>query len=102
MGPNMLNGNFLINGTPFNMGLINEIIPLNNTEIWSITNQSPIAHQFHIHDVQFYILDRNGSPPDLTEQGRKDVIMINPMETVRFITKFEEGEIFELELVQYH
>ncbi len=90
MGPDQLNGNFFINGTTFDMDVINYSIPLNNTEIWSITNQSGIAHPFHIHDVQFYVLDRNGNPPPASEQGRKDVILIRPQETVRFITKFED------------
>ena len=90
MGPNALNGDFLINGASFDMGVINEIIPLNNTEIWSITNQSPIAHPFHIHDVQFYILDRNGVKPSKAESGRKDVVLVKPQETVRFITEFRD------------
>jgi bilirubin oxidase len=90
MGPNQLNGDFLINGLYFDKDVINFSIPLNNTEIWSISNQSAIAHPFHIHDIQFYVLDRNGAPPPVTEQGRKDVILINPMETVRIITQFTD------------
>jgi bilirubin oxidase len=89
MGFNQLNGNFLINNATFNMGVINYTIPLNNIEIWELTNQSAIAHPFHIHDVQFYILDRNGVAPGPHEQGRKDVVLVRPQETVRFITKFE-------------
>lgn len=90
MGPNQLNGRFLINNTHFDMDVINYSIPLNNIEIWSITNQSAIAHPFHIHDVQFYVLDRNGNPPPATEHGRKDDILVKPQETVRIITKFED------------
>ena len=90
MGPDQLNHPFLINGTSFNFDVINFTIPLNNTEIWSITNQSAIAHPFHVHDVQFYVLDRNGNPPPASELGRKDVILVKPQETVRFITKFED------------
>ncbi len=89
MGLNQLNGDFVINDVPFNMAVINYDVPLNNTEIWSITNQSAIAHPFHIHDVQFYVLDRDGQTPPANERGRKDVIMVKPQETVRFITKFE-------------
>jgi hypothetical protein len=69
--------------------VINEVIPLNNIEIWTLTNQSGIAHPFHIHMVQFYVLDRNGVPPPLNESGRKDVVLVKPQETVRIITKFE-------------
>jgi bilirubin oxidase len=90
MGPNQLNGHFLINGVSFDMDVINYTIPLDNIEIWSFFNQSGIAHPFHIHDVQFFVLDRNGALPPLSEQGRKDVILIKPMETVRFITQFND------------
>jgi bilirubin oxidase len=90
MGPNQLNGHFLINGAGFDMNVINYTIPLDNIEIWSIANQSAIAHPFHIHDVQFFVLDRNGATPPLSEQGLKDVILIKPMETVRFIAHFND------------
>ncbi|HSH20269.1 MAG TPA: multicopper oxidase domain-containing protein [Draconibacterium sp.] len=90
MGPNQLNGDFLINGQQFDMEVINFSIPLNNVEVWSLTNQSGIAHPFHIHDIQFYILDINGVLPALNEQGRKDVVLVKPMETLRFITQFTD------------
>ncbi len=89
-GMNQLNGNFLINNSSFDMNVINYSIPLDNVEIWQLQNQSAIAHPFHIHDVQFYILDRNGNPPPATEQGRKDVVLVKPMETVRFIAQFSD------------
>lgn len=82
-------GPFLINGTTFDMSVMNYIIPLGNKEIWSFTNQTPIAHPFHIHDVQFYILDINGVPPPPELQGLNDVVMVpGGMGTVRFITEF--------------
>ncbi len=90
MGPNQLNGNFLINGATFDMNVINYTIPLGNVEIWQLTNQSGIAHPFHIHDVQFFVLSRNNATPPATEQGYKDVVLVEPMETVKVITKFED------------
>lgn len=90
MGQNQLNGNFLINGASMDMSVINETVYLNDTEIWEIRNQSGISHPFHIHDVQFYILDRNGVAPPINEQGRKDVVFVKPQETVRFISVFED------------
>lgn len=83
-------GPFVINGTPFSMEKLNYSIPLNNTEIWELRNQTLIAHPFHIHDVQFYLLTRNGAQVPLNERGRKDVVLVEVMETVRFITKFED------------
>lgn len=91
MGPmQMIEGPFTINGASFDMMAINVTTYLNHTEIWSITNQTGVAHPFHIHDVEFFALDRNGVPVGASEAGLKDVILVNSMETVRFITKFED------------
>lgn len=86
-----LNGPFLINGATFDMSTINYTVPLNNTEIWSLTNQTPIAHPFHIHDVQFFILDINGNPPPPELQGYNDVVLVPAGQgNVRFIAQFTD------------
>lgn len=91
MGPTAIQGPFYINMMPFDMMMINQYIPFENTEIWTLTNNTPIAHPFHIHDVQFYVLDINGVAPALNQQGRKDVILVPAGGgVVRFITKFED------------
>ena len=85
-----MDGPFYFNNQSFDMMRIDYKIPLNNIEIWQLTNSTMVAHPFHIHDVQFYVLDRDGNLPPLNERGRKDVVLINSNETVRFITKFED------------
>ena len=86
---NQIAGPFLINGAGFDMNVVNYTIPLGNREIWTLRNQTPIAHPFHIHDVQFYILDINGNPPPPELQGLNDVVLVPAgMGTVRFITEF--------------
>ncbi|MCE3260260.1 MAG: hypothetical protein K0S12_1901 [Bacteroidetes bacterium] len=90
MGPSQsVNGPFVINNTSFNMNVVNYTIPFNNIEIWELNNQTAIAHPFHIHDIQFYIVDINGAAPPANLQGRKDVVLVPAQQTVRFITKFE-------------
>lgn len=89
MGPTALQGSFLINSTSFDMDVVNYTIPLNNIEIWTLNNQSPIAHPFHIHDIQFYLTEVNGATPPANMQGRKDVVLVPAGQTVKFITKFE-------------
>ncbi len=90
-GPNMIMGPFLINMMPFDMMMINYHIPFNNIEIWELRNQTPISHPFHIHNVQFYILDINGAAPPANLQGKKDVVLVPAGNgVVRFITKFED------------
>lgn len=84
-----MDGPFFFNQQLFDMERIDYYIPIDNTEIWELTNNTMVAHPFHIHDVQFYVLDRDGNLPPVHERGRKDVVLVMPQETVRFITKFE-------------
>jgi len=72
------------------LNVINEIITLGDTEIWTVSNLTGGPHPFHIHDIQFQILDRNGVAPTASEAGWKDVVLVYPGETVRFITTFED------------
>jgi bilirubin oxidase len=83
-----VDGPFLMNETPFNMDSINIVIYLNDIEIWTLTNSTMVAHPFHIHDIEFYVLDINGNPPPAEYRGLKDVILVKPNDTVRFITQF--------------
>lgn len=85
-----MDGPFYLNNQLFDMARIDYSIPLNNIEIWRLTNQTMLAHPFHIHGLQFYVLDRDGNAPPLNERGRKDVVLVSPNETVRFIAKFED------------
>ncbi len=86
----VMDGPFYFNHNLFDMARIDYRIPLNNTEIWTLFDSTMVAHPFHIHDVHFYILDRDGAPPAITERGRKDVVLVKSMETVRVIAKFED------------
>jgi bilirubin oxidase len=83
-----VDGPFFMNNTPFNMDSINIVTYLNDVEIWTLTNSTMVAHPFHIHDIEFYVLDINGTPPPPEYQGLKDVILVKPDDTVRFITQF--------------
>jgi bilirubin oxidase len=99
MGPTAINGPFVFDMMPFDMMMINHIIQLNDIEVWTLQNNTPIAHPFHIHDVPFYILDINGIAPPPELAGRKDVVLVpGGMGTVRFISKFED---FSNEMVPY-
>ncbi len=83
-------GPFGINGVHFDMNYINVTTYLNTTEKWRITNNTGIAHPFHIHDMHFYLLSINGGAVPAYEQGKKDVVLVMPMQYVEFITRFED------------
>lgn len=90
MGMGNLSGPFLINGQSFSMDRIDFSAKLGATEIWQISNQTAIAHPFHIHGLQFFITDIGGAAPDRSRQGRKDVVLVPAMQSVRLIMKFDD------------
>ncbi len=94
-GVKISNTSSYANATEFDMNVVNDVISLDNTEIWTLHGAADQYHPFHIHDIQFYILDRRDSFGNLitltsNEIGRKDVVYVGPKETVRFITKFDD------------
>jgi FtsP/CotA-like multicopper oxidase with cupredoxin domain len=73
---------------------IDAVVKTGDVEIWVVRNESPFYHPFHIHGVQFQVLDRQhfGRPapaPDY-EQGWKDTVTVLPAETVRLIMHFND------------
>jgi blue copper oxidase len=81
---------FLLNHKLFDINYNNYTVPLNNTEIWQITNSGNFGHPFHIHDVEFNILSSNGAAPAAAQAGWKDVVFVPANSTVKFIAKFED------------
>jgi FtsP/CotA-like multicopper oxidase with cupredoxin domain len=81
-------GSMAINGRSMDPGYINERVKLGSVEIWEIRNATPLPHPFHIHNVQFRVLDRNGRPPLAQELGLKDTVLVEPRSAVRVITEF--------------
>ncbi len=86
----LVDGPFFINNRTFHMDSMNIKTYLGNTEIWTLTNKTLVAHSFHIHDIQFFILDINHNPPPPELSGYKDVVLVEPDDTIRFITKFDD------------
>lgn len=82
-------GVFLINGKQFSEDRVDEIVEKEATEIWEITNTSPVPHPFHAHAIQWQILDRNEEKPIGIDRGWKDTVLVNPGESVRIIGRFE-------------
>jgi bilirubin oxidase len=50
-----------------------------------------IAHPFHVHDMHFYVhsINQNTTIP-IDYQGRKDVVLVMPGDSLTFVTKFED------------
>lgn len=76
----------------FDISVINQTVPLDAIEKWTITNNQIFGHTFHIHDVQFKIVARNGDPAAVNayESGWKDVMYVPVNQNVSFVAKFSD------------
>ncbi len=81
---------FQFGGQYFDMGRVDQVVKLGSVESWKIRNDQIFGHSFHIHDVQFSLLERNGKPVDANEKGWKDTVWIPRNESVKFVTKFAD------------
>lgn len=77
---------FVMDNLAYDPALINYTSLVDDIEIWTITNNTNLAHPFHVHLVQFFLLDRDGETPAALKDGHKmDTVVIDPDETVRII-----------------
>ncbi len=81
---------YAINNQTMDMSRIDEVVTLGDTEIWTVTNLDGQTHNFHIHDVQFQILDIDGREPPPQLQGWKDTVWVQQGEPVRLIMRFTD------------
>ncbi len=78
-----------INGLAHDHMRIDQVVKRGDTEIWLVRNFTSMYHPFHIHGIQFQVLDRNGQPPPAWEMGWKDTVNVGSTETVRLIMTFD-------------
>lgn len=79
-----------INGKEYDPDRIDTTIAYDTTEVWTVTNANKIApHNFHIHLVQFRVLERNGvAVTEGAETGLKDTVFLRAGETVKLQATF--------------
>ena len=79
-----------INGLALQIDRIDAVVHVGTQEIWEVSNDDDEFHVFHVHDVQFQILDRDGVEPELHEMGWKDSVIVDAGETVRLMMEFSD------------
>jgi blue copper oxidase len=77
-----------INGSSMDMGRIDETVDKGATEIWEISGQDDISHNFHVHGVQFQVLSVAGEEPPPELRGWKDTVFIEGRQPVRIVVPF--------------
>jgi blue copper oxidase len=79
-----------INGKRMDMGRIDEVVTKDTTEVWEVINQHTQPHNFHVHGVQFQLLDLDGAAPPPQLAGWKDSVYLPPQVPVRLIMRFPD------------
>jgi FtsP/CotA-like multicopper oxidase with cupredoxin domain len=81
-----------INGQAFDHKRVDAHPELGAIETWMLVNTSPTAtsHYIHIHDVDWKVLSRNGSPPPVGEDALKETFRLDPGEVVVVAGKFSD------------
>jgi FtsP/CotA-like multicopper oxidase with cupredoxin domain len=81
-------GSRTINGQKMDMDRIDETVPADTTEIWEVSNASDDYHNFHIHGVQFQVVEVDGRAPSVELSGWKDTLFMPPARTVHLAMRF--------------
>ena len=93
MGMRMQNGlrTHVLNGKTFDAEGVDAKPQLGTTEVWELENNSMHTHPIHLHLVTFRVIGRGPDgtdDPHPNERGLKDVVRVNPGETVRIAVQF--------------
>ncbi|MGW4651286.1 multicopper oxidase family protein [Kitasatospora sp. NPDC004289] len=78
-----------INRRKMAMDRIDETVTRGTTETWTVRNDNGMPHNFHVHDVQFRVLEVNGRQPPPHLRGPKDTVLIPSGTTVKLALRFD-------------
>ena len=79
-----------INDEEMDMDRIDTVVSKGTTEVWEVENGHGQPHTFHVHDVQFQVLDVDGEDPPPELSGWKDTVQVPPRVEVRLAMAFED------------
>lgn len=87
-----------IDSTLMDMMVVNDVVKLDSTELWTIDNKTNRAHPWHIHDIHFWVteikdsfdvsLDRENYPEIF--DGPKDNVLVRPGWKLSYIATFDD------------
>ncbi|WP_246101364.1 multicopper oxidase family protein [Streptomyces cyaneus] len=77
-----------INKRSMDMGRVDETVTRGTTEVWTVRNSNGMPHNFHVHDVQFRVLEVNGEAPSAALRGPKDTVFLPNGTTMKLALRF--------------
>lgn len=79
-----------INERQMDLGRVDFVAAVDTTEVWTVRNENPLPHSFHVHDTQFRVLTVDGGPPPPRLSGWKDTIALEWDREYRLLVTFED------------
>ncbi|KRB38002.1 multicopper oxidase family protein [Microbacterium sp. Root180] len=79
-----------INNREMDLGRADFTATVDTSEVWTVRNDNPLPHSFHVHDTQFRVLAVDGAPPPARLSGWKDTIALEWDREYRLLVRFED------------
>lgn len=79
-----------IDDRQMDLGRADVVATVDTSEVWTVRNDNPLPHSFHVHDMQFRILAIDGSPPPARLAGYKDTIALEGDREYRLLVRFDD------------
>ncbi len=82
---------FYVNGAKFDYDVVNTVVPLGAIEVWTISNPTEELHAFHIHQLDYQVIEINGEPVPF--YGHQDTVSVPIRGEVKVIIPFDDPVI---------
>jgi suppressor of ftsI len=79
-----------INSRQMQLSRVDFVATVDTSEVWTVRNENPLPHSFHVHDTQFRVVSIDGSPPPPRLAGWKDTIALEWNREYRLLVRFED------------
>jgi suppressor of ftsI len=84
-------GKFFINGKQFDMDRVDTTVNLGDVEEWTVRNESDEMHTFHIHQIDFQVVEVNGEQVPFV--GVQDNVNVSVRGVVKVLIPFTDPVI---------
>ena len=79
-----------INDTQMDLGRADVVATVDTSEVWTVRNENPLPHSFHVHDMQYRVLSIDGEAPPARLAGFKDTIALEGNREYRLLVRFDD------------
>ena len=81
---------WLINGKTFDPSRVEATAEVDSTVTWQLRNRTGVPHVMHLHAADWYMLSRNGRPPQAAERCLKETFLLEADESVVVAGRFSD------------